>query len=66
MRDKYVTIQDDSPAEWSIGSTLSYFGLGALTPKSRPTTPTPPVEEASKSFAALYAPSSLVLIWVTG
>ncbi|KAJ9645935.1 hypothetical protein H2199_002978 [Coniosporium tulheliwenetii] len=62
IRDKYTAIQDDSPAEWSIGSTLSYFGLGALTPKSRPTTPTPPVEEASKSFAALPGPEAAILL----
>lgn len=30
LRDLYVAIQDDAPAGWSIGGTLSYVGLGAL------------------------------------
>ncbi|KAK5175218.1 uncharacterized protein LTR77_000355 [Saxophila tyrrhenica] len=31
LRDRYVAIQDDTPAAWSIGGTLSYVGLGGLT-----------------------------------
>ena len=30
LRERYVTIQDDTPAAWSIGGTLSYVGLGSL------------------------------------
>lgn len=30
LRELYVVIQDDTPAVWSIGGTLSYVGLGAL------------------------------------
>ncbi len=30
LRDRYIGIQDDTPAGWSLGGTLSYVGLGAL------------------------------------
>lgn len=30
LRERYVVIQDDTPATWSIGGTLSYVGLGSL------------------------------------
>jgi hypothetical protein len=30
LRERYIAIQDDTPATWSIGGTLSYVGLGAL------------------------------------
>jgi hypothetical protein len=53
LRDAYVTVQDDMPEGWTLGSTLSYIGLGALTPNSRPSTPVPAPEEAKSLFAAL-------------
>lgn len=30
LRELYIAIQDDTPATWSIGGTLSYVGLGSL------------------------------------
>ena len=30
LRDRYIVIQDDTPAGWSFAGTLSYVGLGAL------------------------------------
>lgn len=30
LRERYIAIQDDTPAGWSIGGTLSYVGLGSL------------------------------------
>ncbi|KAK3721798.1 hypothetical protein LTR37_002963 [Vermiconidia calcicola] len=30
LRERYITIQDDTPTTWSIGGTLSYVGLGGL------------------------------------
>lgn len=30
LRERFIAIQDDTPVGWSIGSTLSYVGLGAL------------------------------------
>lgn len=30
LRERYVAVQDDTPAAWSIGGTLSYVGLGSL------------------------------------
>ena len=53
LRDAYVAVQDDMPEGWSLGSTLSYIGLGALAPSSRPTTPVPAPDEAKSLFAAL-------------
>lgn len=30
LRERYIAVQDDTPAGWSLGGTLSYVGLGAL------------------------------------
>ena len=30
LRERYIAIQDDSPAAWTIGGSLSYVGLGRL------------------------------------
>lgn len=38
LREQYISIQDDTPVGWNIGSTLSYVGLGALAGA----TPAPP------------------------
>jgi hypothetical protein len=53
LRDAYVAVQDDLPEGWTLGSTLSYIGLGALAPGSRPSTPTPAAEETKSMFGAL-------------
>lgn len=53
LRDAYVAVQDDVPEGWTLGSTLSYIGLGALAPGSRPSTPTPAPDETKSLFAAL-------------
>ncbi|KAH7075466.1 hypothetical protein BKA63DRAFT_412669 [Paraphoma chrysanthemicola] len=53
LRDAYVAVQDDLPEGWTLGSTLSYIGLGALAPGSRPSTPTPAAEDTKSLFAAL-------------
>jgi hypothetical protein len=42
LRERYVGILDDGPAVWSIGGTLSYVGLGAL---SRTKAPSPVLTE---------------------
>ncbi|KAH6869930.1 hypothetical protein BKA58DRAFT_167686 [Alternaria rosae] len=62
LRDAYVAVQDDMPEGWSLGSTLSYIGLGALAPSSRPTTPVPAPEDAKSLFAALPGPEIGVLL----
>lgn len=54
LRDAYVAVQDDMPEPWSLGSTLSYIGLGVLSPTSRPSTPTPSAEESKSLFSTLY------------
>jgi hypothetical protein len=53
LRDAYIAVQDDLPEGWTLGSTLSYIGLGALAPGSRPSTPTPAAEETKSMFSAL-------------
>lgn len=50
LRDQYVTVQEDMPEAWSIGSTLSYIGLGSLT-GSKPAAPVLSEEEMKTSFA---------------
>lgn len=53
LRDAYIAVQDDLPEGWTLGSTLSYIGLGALAPGSRPSTPTPAADESKSLFGAL-------------
>jgi hypothetical protein len=53
LREAYITIHDDLPEGWTLGSTLSYIGLGALAPGSRPSTPTPAAEETKSMFGTL-------------
>ncbi|KAF2090361.1 DUF1741-domain-containing protein [Saccharata proteae CBS 121410] len=60
-RDKYVAIQDDLPEPWSLGTTLSYIGLGALS-GSRPTTPVATGEEAATLLNAMPGPEASVLL----
>lgn len=61
VRDAYVKVQDDSPAQWSLGSTLSYVGLRALTPEAKK--PPPPTEEQAKAlFNDLPACQSVALL----
>lgn len=62
LRDAYIAVQDDMPEGWSLGSTLSYIGLGMLSPASRPSTPTPSFEESKSLFATLPAPEIGVLL----
>ncbi|KAF2405010.1 DUF1741-domain-containing protein [Trichodelitschia bisporula] len=61
-RDKYITVQEDLPEAWSLGSTLAYIGLGVLAPSSRPTTPVLTVEEMKSRFTALPGPEAAILL----
>lgn len=61
MRDAYVAVQDDTPAQWTIGSTLSYVGLRALTPEAKK--PPPPTEDEAKAlFNALPGVNAVILL----
>ncbi|KAF2130819.1 DUF1741-domain-containing protein [Dothidotthia symphoricarpi CBS 119687] len=62
LRDAYIAVQDDIPEAWTLGSTLSYFGLGVLAPGSRPSTPAPPLDETKSLFAALPGPEIGILL----
>ena len=53
VRDQYLALQDDSPEGWSIGGTMSYFGLGTWAGSSRPVA-SPPADLAKSDFSKLY------------
>lgn len=53
LQERYIAVQDDTPAAWSIGNTLSYVGLGALA-RSRPATPILSEDEQRSLFAEQY------------
>ncbi|KAK4059381.1 hypothetical protein Trihar35433_10983 [Trichoderma harzianum] len=36
LRNDYIDIQEDLPEGWTLSSTLSMFGLGAITPGPKP------------------------------
>ena len=54
LRNGYVAIQDDIPEGWTISSTLTFFGLGAIAPGTKEKATPPTAEEAKELFAALY------------
>lgn len=62
LRDAYIAVQEDMPEGWTLGSTLSYIGLSALAPSSRPATPVPAPDEAKSLFTALPGPEIGVLL----
>ncbi|KAI9799259.1 MAG: hypothetical protein M1833_004137 [Piccolia ochrophora] len=61
-RDRYVEIQDDVPEGWTLNSTLSYLGLGALTQTTKAAPAAPSPEEAKTLFAALPPSESAILL----
>ncbi|KAK4555646.1 hypothetical protein LTR86_007399 [Recurvomyces mirabilis] len=49
LRARYIAIQDDTPASWSVASTLSYVGLGSLA-GAKPAPPTLSEEQQRELF----------------
>lgn len=49
LRQRYVAVQDDTPAVWSVGGTLSYVGLGSLA-GVKPAPPTLTEEQQRELF----------------
>jgi len=61
IRDAYIAIQDDIPAQWTLGSTLSYVGLRSLTPEAKK--PPPPTEEEAKVlFSGLPSANAIIFL----
>jgi len=52
-RGKYIAVQEDLPEGWSISTTLSMIGLGAIAPGTKPVAPTIDPEVAKEMFAKL-------------
>lgn len=61
LRDQYLAIQDDTPAGWSISSTLQMVGLRSLTPEAKKPIPTTE-EEAKLLFDNLPTPEASILL----
>lgn len=57
-RDIYVTIQNDQTEGWTLGGTLSYFGIGGRASNTQNAV-TLTAEEQKTAFAALYVSYSL-------
>lgn len=53
LKSRYVAIQDDTPVGWSVASTLSYVGLGALA-GAKPGAPTLTEEQQKLLFTEQY------------
>lgn len=49
LRARYIAILDDTPTGWSLGGTLSYVGLGALT-GAKTATPTLTEDQQREMF----------------
>lgn len=63
LRDNYVAILDDTPQAWSVGNTLSYIGLGALT-GAKPAAPVLTEEEQKVRFSEQPKPEAAMLLAV--
>jgi len=50
LRERYIIIQDDTSAAWSMAGTLSYVGLGALA-GAKPAPPVLPEDKQKEMFA---------------
>lgn len=61
IRDAYIAIQDDTPAQWTLGSTLSYVGLRALTPEAKKAPP-PTDDQAKALFGELPGTNAVILL----
>lgn len=53
LRNSYVSIQEDVAAGWTIGSTLTYIGLGVLAPSKGASPTQPKADELKEGFAIL-------------
>ncbi|KAB8072889.1 DUF1741-domain-containing protein [Aspergillus leporis] len=62
LRNGYVAVQDDAPEGWTLFGTLSYFGLGVLSPSKRDKPSTPCAEDAKEMFAMLPAHQAAILL----
>lgn len=62
LREKYIAIQDDTPAGWTFSGTLSYVGLGALA-GAKPAVPTLTEDQQRELFLQQYV-SHLDLVTV--
>lgn len=54
LRTQFVDVQDDMPEGWTLNSTLSMIGLGAIVPGAKPEKkPVYDADTAKKMFAEL-------------
>ena len=58
LRELLIAILHDTPATWSIGSTLSYVGLGSLA-GAKPAAPVLTEEQQKELFQEQY-----VVVWL--
>ena len=52
-RDFYVAIQEDVAEGWTVGSTLTYFGLGVFAPSKGAAFAQPKPDELKEGFGTL-------------
>ena len=52
-RNSYVAVQEDVAEGWTVGSTLTYIGLGVLAPSKGVAPAQPKVDDMKEGFAAL-------------
>ncbi|KAI9739466.1 MAG: hypothetical protein M1818_005154 [Claussenomyces sp. TS43310] len=61
-RNKYVAVQDDRPEGWTLTSTLTMFGLGALAGGAQAGPPAIDPELAKEMLSKLPGPEAAVLL----
>ncbi|KAK5116357.1 hypothetical protein LTR62_007904 [Meristemomyces frigidus] len=63
LRQRYIAIQDDTPAAWSVAGTLSYVGLGALA-GAKPAAPVLTEEQQRDLFPEQPGSETAVLLTI--
>ncbi|WPH04992.1 DUF1741-domain-containing protein [Acrodontium crateriforme] len=61
LRQRYIVIQNDTPATWSVSGTLSYVGLGALA-GAKPAGPVLTEDQQRELFAEQPGPEAATLL----
>ncbi|KAK3683289.1 hypothetical protein B0T22DRAFT_467605 [Podospora appendiculata] len=63
LRAQYIEVQDDLPEGWTLASTLSMIGLGAITPGGKPVKkPVYDADTVKKMFAQLPGQDAAILL----
>ncbi|KAF7189692.1 hypothetical protein HII31_09012 [Pseudocercospora fuligena] len=62
LRERYIAIVDDTPVGWSLGTPLSYIGLGTLAGVKKPAAPVLTEEQQKEVFSEQPGGEAAILL----